>query len=117
MTETERAINALEMSLSLMLFDPTTGETCAIEQLNEDNQELYRATELAVRALSAPTEVRATEALPDYEPRRPRKLREAATPMIDFLYEYGCPHSYVIVTQTSAELVQGECVVPFAPRD
>lgn len=50
-------------------------------------------------------------------PQRNRDLEEAAKPLIDFLYKYGCPHSCVIVTQTSAELLSGECAVPFESRD
>lgn len=44
-------------------------------------------------------------------------LQIAAQPLIDYLYKYGCPHSYVLVTQTSAELMSGECSAVFEPRD
>lgn len=50
--EIEKAIVALEMNLALMLFDPTTGESIALDMLNNDNQELYKATQLALLALS-----------------------------------------------------------------
>lgn len=50
-------------------------------------------------------------------PVRNQELEEAAKPLVDFLYKYGCPHSYVIITQTSAELLSGECGIPFEPRD
>ena len=48
---------------------------------------------------------------------RSEELERISKPVVDFLYEYGCPHSCVIITQTSAELLQGECGIPFEPRD
>lgn len=49
--------------------------------------------------------------------KRLKELEEVCKPVVDFLYEYGTPHSTVIVTQTHAELVSGECAVPFESRD
>jgi hypothetical protein len=46
-----------------------------------------------------------------------KALEEASKPMIDFLYKYGCPHSTIIITQTSVELCNGECGMPIEPRD
>lgn len=51
MTEIEKAIGAFKMLLALMLFDPLTGESDEVWQLNEHNQELYHAAELAIVAL------------------------------------------------------------------
>ena len=53
----------------------------------------------------------------DKYPTRINELEEVAKPVIEFLYKYGCPHSTVIITQTSAKLLSGECGVPFEPRD
>ena len=52
----------------------------------------------------------------EFKARR-EELERIAKPVVDFLYEYGCPHASVIITETSAELVFGECAVPFEPRD
>jgi len=49
--------------------------------------------------------------------KRLQELKEVAKPLVDFFYKYGCPHSYVVVTQTSAELLSGECGTTFEPRD
>ena len=48
---------------------------------------------------------------------RCKKLEEITKPLIDFLYEYGCPYTTLIITQTSVELVNSECTIPIEPRD
>ena len=45
------------------------------------------------------------------------ELETLAAPLIGYLYKYGCPHSCIIITQTSAELLSGEVGIPFEPRD
>ena len=44
-------------------------------------------------------------------------FKALAQPLVDYLYEHGSPHDCIIVTQTSAEHLQGQTVVPFQPRD
>jgi len=45
------------------------------------------------------------------------EFKKVCQPVVDFLNKYGCPHSIVIITQTHAELLSGECGVPFEPLD
>lgn len=40
-----KAIEALHMCRELMLFDPMTGEDILLDQLNQDNRDLYDACE------------------------------------------------------------------------
>jgi hypothetical protein len=47
----QRAIDSFEMCKDMMLFDPQTGETHALEDENQDNQDLYHACNLAQVAL------------------------------------------------------------------
>lgn len=35
------------------------------------------------------------------------ELREAAKPLVDYLYKYGTPHDTIIVTQATTEFLQG----------
>lgn len=49
--------------------------------------------------------------------KRNEELAKAAKPLLDFIYKYGCPYSYVIVTESGAELLNAECAVPFVLRD
>ena len=46
-----------------------------------------------------------------------RDLHIAAAPVVEYLYKHGCPHSSVIVTQASAELLQGDCVTEYKIKD
>lgn len=50
MTEIE-AIAALTMCQELMLFDPLTGDTHELWQENKDNQDLFNACDLGIKAL------------------------------------------------------------------
>lgn len=45
------------------------------------------------------------------------KFKALTQPLVDYLYENGTPHDCIIVTQTSAEYLQGQTAVPFEPRD
>jgi len=45
------------------------------------------------------------------------ELRTAAKPLIDYLRRYGCPHDYVLVTQTDAEVLEGRRVTRFEPEN
>lgn len=45
------------------------------------------------------------------------ELREAAKPLVDYLYKYGSPHDYIIVSQEHTEHVKGEMVVHNILRD
>lgn len=49
--------------------------------------------------------------------KQSKELQVAAQPLVDYLYKYGCPHSYILITQTSVELLSGECCAVFEPRD
>ena len=49
--------------------------------------------------------------------QRTFELLEVAKPLVDYLYKYGCPHDYVIVSQVHTEHVSGEVVVHNAIRD
>lgn len=49
--EVQKAIGSFEMCKAMMLFDPQTGETHALEDENQDNQDLYHACNLAQVAL------------------------------------------------------------------
>lgn len=46
-----------------------------------------------------------------------QEFKDVCQPVVDFLNKYGCPHTTVIITQTSAELLEGECAAPFEPLD
>lgn len=46
-----------------------------------------------------------------------KELEEAAKPLIDILYKHFNPHSAVIVTQTSVEVMVGTASVSITPRD
>lgn len=46
-----KAIEALRMCRELMLFDPMTGEDILLDQLNQDNRDLYDACEAGISAL------------------------------------------------------------------
>lgn len=45
------------------------------------------------------------------------ELNVAAQPLVDYLYRYGNPHSCVIVTQTDAEMLNGERRTMYEQRD
>ncbi len=45
------------------------------------------------------------------------ELKEAAKPLIDILYEHGCPHSVIVVRMDSVEIFSGEMAVPVEVRD
>lgn len=45
------------------------------------------------------------------------ELRTAAKPLIDYLRRYGCPHDYVLVTQTDAEVLEGRRCTRFEPEN
>jgi hypothetical protein len=45
------------------------------------------------------------------------ELKQAAQPLIDILYNYGNPHSIIIVQQDSVEILSGEMAVPIEVRD
>lgn len=46
-----------------------------------------------------------------------KDFKEICQPVVDYLNKNGCPHSTIIITQTSAELVSGEMTVPYEPLD
>jgi hypothetical protein len=48
----EKAIETLKMENELMQFDPNTGEDYPIELQNQDNQDLYKANLVAIKALT-----------------------------------------------------------------
>lgn len=45
------------------------------------------------------------------------ELKEAAKPLVDFLYKYYDPHTTVLVTQSHTEVCEGYLVVPNDLRD
>lgn len=45
------------------------------------------------------------------------KLKEAAKPLVDFLYKYYHPHATVLVSQANVEVCNGDLVVPNDLRD
>ena len=49
--------------------------------------------------------------------KRSDELKEAATPLVDYLYKYGCPHSCIIVAEDHVEMLSGDCAVPLEVRD
>ena len=52
MNDIEKAIEVLKMENELMQFDPNTGEDYPIELQNQDNQDLYNANLVAIKALT-----------------------------------------------------------------
>jgi hypothetical protein len=44
------------------------------------------------------------------------KLKELAQPICDYLYEHGCPHDCIVITQTHVEQFSGVKVFPFKLR-
>lgn len=51
--ERKRIIDGLKMTMELFLFDPSTGETCAPDDLNEINRITYDSCKGAIELLSA----------------------------------------------------------------
>lgn len=45
------------------------------------------------------------------------ELKEAAKPLVDYLYKYGTPHDAVIVKMDSVEHLSGEAASPIEVRD
>jgi hypothetical protein len=52
MNDIEKAIEVLKMENELMQFNPMTGEIEPIELQNQDNQDLYKANLVAIKALT-----------------------------------------------------------------
>lgn len=52
----------------------------------------------------------------DYS-KRVDELKEAAKPLVDYLYKYGTPHDTVIVRMDSVEHLSGETGSPIEVRD
>lgn len=46
-----------------------------------------------------------------------QELRATAQPLVDYINRYGHPHCTIIVTNTSAELVEGVAAHVFTPPD
>lgn len=38
-------------------------------------------------------------------------------PLVNWLYDHGTPHDYILISQTFAEHVQSRMGVPYTPRD
>jgi len=53
----------------------------------------------------------------DWHRERAAALKEAAKPLVDFLYKYGNPHSSIIVSQRDTEFFSGEAVIQNDLRD
>ena len=53
----------------------------------------------------------------EYIKKRQEEFERLANQFIDFLYEYGTPHSIITIEQTGAQFYQGECATPFELRD
>jgi hypothetical protein len=49
--------------------------------------------------------------------RKQDELKRLAAPLVDFLYRYYHPHATIMITQTFAEVVEGDMGVPFESRD
>lgn len=122
----ERAIrHALEVACDncdIEVWHSLFGQTISYDRGKPTNSQAIATLTLHLKDLlknNAPQERSTTMTAPTNtrNPERSRELAEAARPLIDFLYKYGCPHSCIMVTQTSAELLEGECAVPFEPRD
>lgn len=45
------------------------------------------------------------------------ELKVLSQPLVDFLYKYYNPHAMILITMTSAEVVETDIGVPFAIRD
>lgn len=52
----------------------------------------------------------------DYS-KRVDELKEAAEPLVDYLYKYGTPHDVIIVRMDSVEHLSGEAGSPIEVRD
>ncbi len=52
----------------------------------------------------------------DYR-KRVDELKEAAKPLVDYLYKYGTPHDAIIVKMDSVEHLSGETASPIEVRD
>lgn len=100
--------NLFGYSISYDKGKPTNSQAIATLVLHLKDQLKTAPTERSI------TMTPNTHALND---ERMKHLMEASAPLVEFLYKYGCPHSCVIVTQTSAELMSGECAIPIEPRD
>jgi len=46
-----------------------------------------------------------------------KELKEAAQPVLDFLYKYGDPHTTVVIEMCHVNVVQGEMGMPLDIRD
>jgi hypothetical protein len=44
-------------------------------------------------------------------------LKMLAGPLVDILYKYYDPHSVIVITQTSVEILTGDMATPIEPRD
>ena len=53
----------------------------------------------------------------DINMKRIKALKELEEVMAEFMNKYGTPHDYLIVKQTGAEFVTGECAISFKLRD
>ena len=53
----------------------------------------------------------------EYIKKRQEEFKRLSDQFIDFLYEYGTPHSIITIEQTGAQFYQGECGTPFELRD
>lgn len=52
----------------------------------------------------------------DYS-KRVDELKEAAEPLVDYLYKYGTPYDVIIVKMDSVEHLSGEAESPIEVRD
>ena len=52
----------------------------------------------------------------DFQKMR-EELKQAAQPLVDYIYKYGSPHSKIIVEMDKAEMVSGDCACKFEVRD
>ena len=53
----------------------------------------------------------------EYIKKRQEEFERLSKQFIDFLYEYGTPHSIITIEQTGAQFYEGECATPFELRD
>lgn len=52
----------------------------------------------------------------DYQ-KKIEEMKEAAQPLIDYLYKYGTPHDAILVRMDSVEHLSGETATPIEVRD
>ncbi len=52
----------------------------------------------------------------DYS-KRVDELKEAAKPLVDYLYKYGSPHDAILVRMDGVEHLSGETASPIEVRD